>query len=323
MEQRYDKAQGALLGLALGDALGTTLEFQPKDSYAHLTDLVGGGPFRLAPGQWTDDTAMALCLAQSLVETGRNDLADQMHRYLRWYRQGENSCTGECFDIGTTVAQALNRFEADGNPMAGSDGEWSAGNGSLMRLAPVALFHHGSDLATALNAARLCSITTHAEPRAIAACELMTYLLHRLLNAGTRPDKSALLFRPSPELEAVRQDWHPEIQAIANGDYRDKARSEIFGTGYVVQSLEAALWCFTHSDGFREGALLAANLGDDADTTAAIFGQLAGTYYGRSALPNAWLDRLAWRERIERLAVQLCDGPARANESQPIMQHGA
>ncbi|MBY5990505.1 ADP-ribosylglycohydrolase family protein [Ferrimonas balearica] len=307
MNQLHDKAQGALLGLALGDALGTTLEFQPKDSYPPLTDLVGGGPFNLAPGQWTDDTAMALCLAQSLVETGRNDIVDQMQRYLRWFREGENACTGECIDIGHTVKQALLRFEADGNPVAGIDAEWTAGNGSLMRIAPIALFFHRADLGLAISGALISSITTHGEQRAIEACELMTYFLHRLLNSRGQPCKAALLFELDERLDKVRQNWHPAIQAIANGAYRHKPRSAIHGSGYVVHSLEAALWSFFHSNSFAEGALLAANLGEDADTTAAIYGQLAGAYYGRAALPQAWLEKLAWRDSISALARMLCD----------------
>lgn len=137
---KIERAKGALLGLAVGDALGTTLEFKAKDSYTPLTDMVGGGPFMLEAGQWTDDTSMMLCLADSLIEMGGMDLRDQTERYIRWFRKGENSVTGHCFDIGMTVRDALARFEATGNPKSGSASENSAGNGSLMRLAPVPVF---------------------------------------------------------------------------------------------------------------------------------------------------------------------------------------
>jgi len=134
------RSRGALLGLAAGDALGTTLEFQPGPH--QLTDMVGGGPFGLWPGEWTDDTSMALCLACSLVELGRFDAADQMQRYVDWWREGYMSSNGRCFDIGNTVATALRRFQATGEPHAGSTDPFTAGNGSLMRLAPVPLFFH-------------------------------------------------------------------------------------------------------------------------------------------------------------------------------------
>ncbi|MBY6093949.1 ADP-ribosylglycohydrolase family protein [Ferrimonas balearica] len=305
LKQLHDRAQGALLGLALGDALGTTLEFLAKDSYTPITDLVGGGLFDLKAGQWTDDTAMALCLAHSLIETGRNDIVDQMERYLRWYREGENACTGECFNIDRTVRRAVELFDQDGNPVAGIDAEWAAGNGSLVRTAPLALFFHDGGLASAITGTFISCVTTHGEQRAVEACELLAYYLHRILNTSATPDKESLLINMDPQLDKVRANWHPEIQAIANGDYRSKSRDEIHGSNYVVHCLEAALWCFLHSNSFEEGALLAANLGDDADTTAAVYGQLAGAYYGIQGLPESWLEKLYWRECISKLAVLL------------------
>jgi len=133
------RLQGCLLGLAVGDAVGTTLEFKPPGSFEAIDDMVGGGPFRLAPGQWTDDTSMALCLAESLLHCDGFDAADQMRRYCDWWRNGYLSSTGRCFDIGNTVANALHRFEASGDPFSGDTSPFSAGNGSLMRLAPVAI----------------------------------------------------------------------------------------------------------------------------------------------------------------------------------------
>jgi len=135
-----DRYRGSLVGLAVGDALGTTVEFKRPGTFEPVTDITGGGPFGLAPGEWTDDTSMALCLAASLLEQQGFDPNDQMQRYVRWYREGYFSCTGHCFDIGNTVAAALGRFEKNGDPYAGSKDPSTAGNGSIMRLAPVALF---------------------------------------------------------------------------------------------------------------------------------------------------------------------------------------
>ena len=135
------KAMGTLLGLAIGDALGTTLEFKARDQYTLLTDMVGGGPFKLKAGEWTDDTSMALCLADSLLACKRHDPIDQLRRYLRWRDEGENSVKGRCFDIGRTVDQALQNFKRSQHAYPGCQDEFSAGNGSLMRLAPIALFY--------------------------------------------------------------------------------------------------------------------------------------------------------------------------------------
>jgi ADP-ribosyl-[dinitrogen reductase] hydrolase len=139
MNAQMQRYRGSLLGLAVGDALGTTLEFKPPGTFPPLTDMVGGGPFHLEPGQWTDDTSMALCLAESLIERQGFDPVDQLERYLRWYRQGHLSSNGRCFDIGTTVQTALHRFEHTHKPYCGPTDPMSAGNGSLMRLAPVPL----------------------------------------------------------------------------------------------------------------------------------------------------------------------------------------
>lgn len=302
------RAEGALLGLALGDALGTTLEFTRKDSYTPITDMLGGGPFALKAGQWTDDTSMALCLADSLLAKGKLDLDDQMQRYIRWWQQGENSVTGRCFDIGNTVSSALQNYTHSHNPYSGSTSEHSAGNGSLMRLAPIAIFfapNKGFSLVDALDAAKQSSLTTHGEIRAYQACQVMSWLLYQVFSEECI-DKQTLL----SNLASAFDDLHPQIMSIVQGSFLSKQREQIFGSGFVVQSLEAALWCFAHSDDFEQGALLAANLGDDADTTAAIYGQLAGAFYGIDALPKHWLKKLAWKEKISDSANLLAIVPS-------------
>lgn len=137
--KQVERYRGSLLGLATGDALGTPLEFQPPGSFEPIDDMVGGGSSNPEPGQWTDDTAMALCLAESLIERNGFDPVDQLERYLRWLRQGYLSSTGECFDVGRIVASALLRFERTHEPYCGSTEPDTAGNGSIMRLAPVPL----------------------------------------------------------------------------------------------------------------------------------------------------------------------------------------
>lgn len=290
-----DKFLGCLLGLAAGDAVGTTVEFKRRGSFTPLTDMVGGGPFALPVGAWTDDTSMALCLGYSLVERGGFDAADQMNRYLAWRDEGYLSSTGRCFDIGGTVSSALSRYRATGDPFSGSTDPYSAGNGSIMRLAPIPLFYR-HDEAQTLHFAGESSRTTHGAAECVDACRLMAGMLHTALHGG---DKEAILGYQG------YQTVTPKIQTIAAGDYRHKSAAEIKGSGYVVQSLEAALWCFAATDSFREAILAAANLGDDADTTAAVCGQIAGAYYGKSGIPAAWLEKLVMGQAIEQLARAL------------------
>ena len=137
--ERIERFRGCLLGLAVGDAEGTTLEFKPPGTFEPITDMVSRGRFGLKPGQWTDDTSMALCLAASLTERGQFDERDQMQRYVKWWRDRYMSSTGTCFDIGSTTSYALSTFQRTGNPFAGFSDPNIAGNGSLMRLAPVPL----------------------------------------------------------------------------------------------------------------------------------------------------------------------------------------
>ena len=293
--ETIERFRGCLLGLAVGDAVGTTVEFKSRGSFKPVTDMVGGGAFRLKPGQWTDDTSMALCLASSLVERREFDLEDQIRRYCNWFERGYLSSTGKCFDIGNATRQALIRYHKTGNPLAGSADPQSAGNGSLMRLAPVPMFFFG-DHDKVVHFSGESSRTTHGATECIDACRLFGNMLARALDGASKQD---ILFARSVEVSSSA------IQAIARGDYCEKQADAIQGEGYVVKSLEAALWCFFKTDSYGRAILAATNLGDDADTTAAICGQIAGAYYGESGIPARWLERLTMRNEISSLADQL------------------
>lgn len=298
-ETLVDKYRGALLGLAAGDAVGTTVEFSPRGSFPKVTDMVGGGPFELEPGQWTDDTSMALCLATSLVERGGFDARDQMNRYLDWSRSGYLSSNGRCFDIGMTVSESLSRYERTQDPYAGSTAENTAGNGCLMRLAPAVLFFF-PDTGAVIHNARESSRTTHGATMCLDACALFANMLHLALQGEA---KEQILFGTS-NAPSVCAD----LASVANGAYRNKNEHDIRGSGFVVDSLEAALWCFWNNSSFEACVLNAANLGDDADTTAAICGQIAGAYYGETAIPPNWLERLTMCADIRKLADRLLAG---------------
>jgi ADP-ribosyl-[dinitrogen reductase] hydrolase len=291
-----DRFRGCLLGLAAGDAVGTTVEFRSRGSFTPVEDMVGGGPFALKPGQWTDDTSMALCLATSLIQAGGFDAADQMNRYCNWYESGYLSSTGQCFDIGNTVSQALHQYKISGNPFSGSTHPRAAGNGCLMRLAPVAMFYF-PDRDRVLHFSGESSRTTHGAAECIDASRLLGDILFRALSGAS---KTEILFENQPAMIES-----PSIHAIAKGEYRSKPMQDVRGSGYVVESLEAALWCFWTTETYEQAILAATNLGDDADTTAAICGQVAGAYYGESAMPSHWLSQLTMRNEITDLADQL------------------
>ncbi|MFL1463067.1 ADP-ribosylglycohydrolase family protein [Roseococcus sp. DSY-14] len=294
-----DRALGCFLGLAVGDALGTTVEFRQRGTFAPVTDMVGGGPFRLQPGQWTDDTSLALCLAESLLHDPALDPADFMTRCLRWYRHGENSSTGTCFDIGAATRAALARFEATGDPMAGDPSPNAAGNGSVMRLAPVAVRHWRTPrLAEAV--AERQSACTHATPVAVSGCALLSEVLCGLL-AG----RGAAALTPRGA-----KGWPPRIRAIAGGKWRGLPVGAISSSGYVVHTLEAAMWAVDGAKDFREAVLRAVNLGDDADTVGAVAGMVAGAQWGLSGIPPEWRERLHDAARLQGLAEALWEAGA-------------
>lgn len=289
-----DRALGAFIGLAAGDAVGTTLEFEQRDAQPPVTGMAGGGPFKLAPGQWTDDTSMALALAESLAASAALDARDLMDRFVRWRDEGDCSCTGRCFDVGMTVSDALDRYRRTGDPFAGSTDPWTAGNGSLMRLAPVAL-RFWRDRAALDRTAAEQSRTTHGAAEAVDACRAYAAML-----------ADAIAGRPRDQVLAPRRfDGAPKIAAIAGGSWRGKRRDEIESSGYVVHTLEAAIWSVARTRNFRDAVLLAANLAGDADTTAAVTGQLAGALFGLRGIPDDWMEHLAWKDRLIETAERL------------------
>jgi ADP-ribosyl-[dinitrogen reductase] hydrolase len=288
----------------VGDALGTTVEFSPPGSFVPVTDMIGGGPFDLKPGEWTDDTSMALCLAESLIQKGGFDAKDQIERYCRWHEQGYLSSNGRCFDIGNTVRSALAVYGRTGNPFSGSESPDTAGNGSLMRLAPVPLFVALAPQ-QAIQYAGESSRTTHGAKAAIDACRYFAGLIIGALQGRPKSELLSDHFFPGNEPDYWRKNpLDPKIAAIAAGSFKTKEPPEIKGSGYVVESLEAALWAFDRSESFRGGALLAVNLGNDADTTGAIYGQLAGAFYGAERIPAEWKTKLAMHNLIVEKADQ-------------------
>lgn len=288
-----NKYQGCLVGLAVGDALGTTLEFKPKGIVEagvvpKVEDIVGGGPFNLKPGQWTDDTSMALCLAHSLIEKSGFNAKDQMDKYWRWIEDGYMSSTGKMFDIGNTTSEALENYRKTGNPFAGSKDSKSSGNGSIMRLAPIPMFFAKMDLIDTCAVAAMMSETTHGSDECVWACRYLSAMIQRFLNGDTKEnvvDNISGIFKASGNLP-------DSLWPIVSGHYKTKTNKEIRASGYVIHTLEAALWAFYNSDNFRDGAILAVNLCEDADTTGAVYGQIAGSWYGLDGIPSQWVNTI-------------------------------
>jgi ADP-ribosyl-[dinitrogen reductase] hydrolase len=230
---------------------------------------------------------MALALADSLIACPSFDAADLMGRFVDWWREGRYSPTFECFDIGLTTATALRRYVTTGNPFAGDEDEDSAGNGSIMRLAPVPLH--------ALNAPEACcrlaadqSRTTHGAPQAVQGC---IFFAEKIRRAILGEPKIALL-------KPTVWNGHEAVRSVARGDWSRRKRDDISSSGYVIHTLEAAMWAIDETSCFEDALILAVNLADDSDTVGAVTGQLAGAIYGLSAVPERWLAPLAWREEI-------------------------
>ena len=297
--------RGCLLGLATGDALGTTLEFKEPGEFEPLTDMVGGGPFDLRPGEWTDDTSMALCLAESLIICRGFDPVHQLETYVRWHRQGHLSSTGTCFDIGGTTWEALNNFERRRQPYPGPTEDYKAGNGSLMRLAPAPLAFAG-DPERAVVLAGHSSRTTHAADECVDACRYFAGLLLAAVNGLSKEQILNNEYEPAARC-FLGEPLAPKVAEVAGGSFKRKGPPEVRGSGYVIHTLEAALWAFHTTDTFRDGALKVVNLGEDADTTGAVYGQIAGAFYGEDGIPAEWRAKLAMRELIEQRAGELLE----------------
>lgn len=319
-----NRISGSLFGLLIGDALGTAVESQPPGSFEPVMTLNGGGKFQLKPGQFTDDGSMALCLAIALLDKHNNGLHNsiiQMNIYRRWYEFGYLSSTGECFDIGITVRTALNKYVAECNKHEngtfpgvdayfGSTGNMASGNGSLMRLAPVPLLFHKNPL-IAIDEAVNSSKTTHASVLCLDSCRVYTTLIVGALQGANKEEllNSEKLFIPIglPNDYWTTSPLETSIMSVMAGSYKQRNPPQIKASGFVIDTLEAALWAFYHTDSFQEGALKAVNLGDDADTVGAVYGMLAGAYYGMAAIPTEWISRCSFSSLVQTIADEIIE----------------
>jgi ADP-ribosylglycohydrolase len=294
--QWRDMFRGGILGAALGNAIGVTNDMRNADQRTRLDDLQGGGIFSIVKGGWTDETAMMLCVTESLVHMRRFDARDVADRFLRWWREGYRTCNGRVYEVGSTTRMALFTYLQTGDPLSGISSPTAAGNGSVTRVVPVALFyaHAQADL---LRYTEMNSKITHGNQLAIDACRYTAWLIG-LLSTGVDKKTALLCAWPFGELA-------PDIARVIAGSYRTKSITEINTSIDMSETLEAALWAFWHCDDFAAGAIVMANLGGLSEAGGQLYGEIAGVYFGESQLPAMWLDILQKRDEIAWMAEEL------------------
>ena len=299
-----DKIFGGIFGLIIGDALGVPVEFIPRDELKEnpVNDMIGYGTYNMPPGTWSDDSSLTLCLIDSLCNGfNLNDIAE---KFIKWYREGYWTPYGKAFDIGRTTRIAIKNLIKGISPeKAGPSDEKSNGNGSLMRILPVAFYVKNLDLEEQFEITHKVSSITHGHPRSQIACGYYVQYTIQLLEEkepfeAYKNTNEIILDYYSFEPYKSQLDYYNRILKSDISKYKEE---EISSSGYVVHSLEASLWCFLNSNNFKECVLKAVNLGFDTDTIGAIAGGLAGVYYGFKNIPENWLKKLARYEDIYRL----------------------
>ncbi len=291
MVSNNTKIYSGIMGLVVGDAVGVPVEFKPRcndDAYA-ITDMVGYGTYNMPPGTWSDDSSMTLATVESIARLGRISTDDIMHNFYRWVDENAFTPHGEMFDIGRATREAIQRY-AWGTPAkkCGGKADWDNGNGSLMRILPLAFTDCRYQVVNALSG------LTHAHEISLEACRIYISVARKLLRGK--------------KLDIIVKNINPDLPVFNRLPVLDSLqRDDIKSSGYVVDTLEAALWCNLKSNNYRECVLMAVNLGEDTDTVAAVAGGLAGIIYGSGAekgIPEEWINQIARKEWIQELCEQ-------------------
>lgn len=301
-----ERILGGLLGVVIGDALGLPVQFSSRENLQTkpVAEMIGYGAFNLPPGSWSDDSSLTLCSAESLIEKGFNP-ADMGQKFVRWYKEGYWTPSGQSFDIGNTTMIAMENLIKGIEPLkAGPGNEWDNGNGSLMRILPAALYFSYESEEDRFKKIASISAITHSHPRCLLACCFYSLMAQELLR-GSEPMMAYENMREQAQNIFVYSEWSGELKhfyRILNGSLPHLPKDMIKSSGYVIDTLEAALWCLLNSNDFKHTLLSAVNLGDDTDTVGAVAGGLAGIYYGFTQIPQSWVNKLIRLEDITVLA---------------------
>lgn len=293
-----NKARGAFFGALVGDALGAPVEFKERGTFPWVTHMLPCDHFGLKAGSYTDDGSLMLCLAASLVNAdGEHDALTALTHYAKWYREGYMSVNGRCFDVGNTTARALTDFIRHGTLRSCQDGEWTAGNGAIMRIAPVPIVCH-NDVEAAWDMGEASSLTTHAAPAAVWGAGFVAALTALALQGRSKRE----MLEWMDSLQAVPDAW---CRVVRDRVFLHVDRHGVRARGYIVATVEAVLWAFFATETFEKGLEAVVNLGEDADTAGAVFGTIAGAFYGERNIPTRWLDALQTRVRLEGVWADL------------------
>lgn len=306
-----EQIKAVMIGHAIGDALGVPVEFCEREELKTnpVVDMRGYGTYPVPAGSWSDDTSMSIAALDSLAK-GTVNLDEIMDNFVEWVEEGKYTPTGKSFDIGRTCLQAIRAYLIcqDTNE-CGQNGEYSNGNGSLMRIHPFALFAiaKGMTLGKSLDVIREGSIITHAHPRSIYGCGIYSMVLWDILRGADKASIPSTIENASVLFDGIYPEESEHYEWAFYKKLTTKTEDELSGSGYVVNTLEAALWCLLTTNSYKECVLKAVNLGEDTDTVAAIAGGLAGALYGYDSIPQEWKDTLIKREYIESLCEKAYD----------------
>lgn len=301
-----NKIKGAIFGHAIGDALGVPVEFCTRDELEvkPVCDMEGHGTHDVPAGTWSDDTSMVLATLDSLING--LDYSDIMNKFAQWLGEGRYTADGEVFDVGNSTRKSILLYAAENiaPTECGQNSEWDNGNGSLMRMLPFVLYTYYQKTENSLDIISDASRLTHSHERSIIGCGIYAFIVWELLRETSKMSvykgltQACQFFADSEELELYSR--------LFELDFASLPIEEIKSDGYIVDTLEAAIWCFLNSENYSECVLKAVNLGEDTDTVAAVAGGMAGIFYGYNELPEKWINKLARREYIEDLCIKSC-----------------
>ncbi|MEE3806023.1 ADP-ribosylglycohydrolase family protein [Lysinibacillus fusiformis] len=298
-----ERVFATLYGGIIGDLMGVPVEFKQRGTF-HVQDVTGYGTYNQPPGTWSDDTSLTLCLVENIIEKG--DTKTLMNKFVRYMEQGYLTPFGEMFDIGITTAEAVTNYKNGVLPEhCGKTGEFDNGNGTLMRIAPIVfVVMNELDFDKRKEWVQQYTEITHAHPRSIVGSIIYIELLLSLYRNNTL--EAALKEVYSLLQSHLQDDLRAELNAYARifqENFLKIPEREISSSGYIVHSLEAAIWCVGNSTTFKEAILRAVNLGEDTDTVAAITGAIAGMYKNMDEIPHEWLDKMIKKKEIDHLIM--------------------